>query len=243
MFKSTALVALALTALGVMAPQSASAAAKIQPTNVKIDKSCGGSFKTKLITGINLAGKYGKLQATHKVTVFCDHRMKKTDADGTYAPDRNPVYGDKVNINAKTRFAEMVVIHELGHYLDFERYGYDNTPVKVSDKKAAARQAIREADAQTYAVSTWADCMVEDYSKDMRGWCGYQLNDTELFARGYAQYVGIASGNATVLKQIKTYGGGYVMWGYAASQDHADDFTAKNSPTSVRSLYEAYRKL
>lgn len=238
-----AAVTLAFVGLGIAVPQTAGAAVKIHPTNVKVDKSCNGTLRTKLITGINYADKYGKLQTTkHPVTVFCDHTMAKDAADGTYSPERNPIYGDKVNINAKTGFATMSVIHELGHYLDYERYGYDQSwaPVKVSDKKANARQAVREADVQTVAWATWVTCRTASSGKDYRDWCDYASNDTELFARGYAQYVAQMSGDKYLLKQIRTYSGGYAQWGNPeASTDangvvHKDDFAP---------LFKAYSKL
>lgn len=99
--------------------------------------------------------------------------------------------GDTIYMNPTVPYWEQVAValHEIGHALHIEGH-LDITPVLHEMRRTPTVQAL------------FVDAQAGDT------WCQYAMEPTELFARGFAQWVATRSGNEHILAGVDAFGRG-----------------------------------
>lgn len=215
---ATILTTASFFAIFTVIPVHASAATTLpEATQVTVDKTCTGVLADRIHRGIGLATKYGKLQGTKPLNVVCVPEGQMGGAAGTYDTAK------EIRINkAYGKDATATVVHELGHYLDFQRFGYNGNYVTPTNQ--ARRTEVRKAIVQTKAWKTWAECQQAADDTYMADYCGYLLDRTEMFARAYVNFITAQSGDYFMKRYMNSAQWEYVQWNGSASQNDKNDF-------------------
>ena len=129
-----------------------------------------------------------------------DDRVGVPGADGRYRyqPRRGRTQGSGLNPSAPR--LELVLLHEIGHFLDHRAFG---CPGRFASRRhpdlADWRRAVLASDA---CVELRRDRRLAALSGQTVDAFEYLLDPSELWARSYAQYVTHRSGDATLLEQL-----------------------------------------
>jgi hypothetical protein len=124
---------------------------------------------------------------------------------GVYYPDF-----DRIEVKRSRSGAALTTAHEFGHFVEHRGLGregsYESKPVAIESKLFAAIRSSK-------LVEVVAGLRGKDVEADLDGrsvkvrvsgkYVDYLLNDLELFARGYAQWIAVRSKDATMLKDLK----------------------------------------
>lgn len=122
----------------------------------------------------------------------------------------------EIKVSAKGAHKELTATHEVGHFLDHQGVNTTQTqagqfatmsrdPLMAGFKDAAAKsQAItrlREALTRPTIEFESADGVTRTYRVD-RKYVQYLLSEDEIWARAYAQYIAVRSGDSVMLGQL-----------------------------------------
>ena len=116
--------------------------------------------------------------------------------DMSYSPAHNKITVGSENFPD----FEMSVLHEVGHMLDYKILGNGNGygTEKGSELLNGWREAIRASSAHKKLIEASSGLLAGDQPERLE----YLLEDRELFARSYAQYISERSGNPVLLQQL-----------------------------------------
>lgn len=188
-----------------------------------------------------LVGVLKAIESVHKIpdalpTVPTVQAIPKQKCNGSYTfapePPHKPV---AILINSETKYPALSFAHELGHMIDHHVMAGPGT---WGSHKDPAMQTLMAALHQTKAIQTLkvardagvlprtphpGDTEVK-YKKLHSGIAAYMMEDHEIFARAYSQYIATKSGNKDILAQlgVKRHDGTKEP-GKAYYPDHWDD--------------------
>ena len=119
-------------------------------------------------------------------------------AEGRY---RHKLMGAPVDImlNGKAAHPELTLAHEIGHFVDHQGVGAVGVYASTSDSLMADFRRIVQS---SEAVSKLGDIRKLSSNRRLRDYVLYLLETEELWARAYAQYVTVKSGDARMLAQL-----------------------------------------
>lgn len=182
--------------------------------NYTVDASCKGTVRENIYQAVNLALEFGSATRSYKARFVC-YKDAASSTAASYSPVWNGV--DTIRVNTASAARQQAIIHELGHMLDYERFGaWEEADHSFSAEKYrkydAKRQAVREAVAATPEYSRWAQEQAAAPRREDRGYARYLTDQSEMFARAYTQYVGQAYGKSWLVKQYSEGGFGPGHW-------------------------------
>jgi hypothetical protein len=130
-----------------------------------------------------------------------------------------------IAINPLVDHVELAVVHEVGHFLDLEGFGQPGAFSSLSD---AELQPWRVAVRATHRYQELAEVIAEAIAAmpERTDVIREPLLVEELWARWYAQYVALRSGNRSLLDAIEAFRGGNRAEGLVSRllHWHGDDF-------------------
>lgn len=172
------------------------------PASVKFDASCKGEILAQAKRGVFLMAKYGQLPGRYTVRVECK-RLGADGADGLFVGVDNGTDVLTLNSSKGPGIVSGTTVHELVHFLDFNRYG-NYGPKKVTATNEAKVQAVREAFTETVRWAEWSKARTSAPDRWMRDYCAYLLDPAEIFARAMTQFVAQASRDAGLAYAVDT---------------------------------------
>jgi hypothetical protein len=120
----------------------------------------------------------------------------------------------KIEVSSKGDHPALTAIHEIGHFLDNSGIpntqvgsrNYETTPV-LKDWLEAVKKSQAVGELKAYVASgrlkgTRPDGTTYDYPTDTK-YVGYLLQHNELWARSYAQYIAVKSGDKSLAAELK----------------------------------------
>jgi hypothetical protein len=145
-------------------------------------------------------------------------------ARGVYWSDvRNGKPIGLIEIDARNQLVEYTTLHEYGHYLD--HMAMDQLGEFASEKGSAVLADWYQAVQESSAYQSLDELFDPRLGRDAAARRAYWLNESELFARSYAQWIAQRTSDTSVLRQIAdimaeaTDESPFVQW-------HEDDFGA-----------------
>lgn len=117
------------------------------------------------------------------------------DADGSYSSG-----DDTISINPKHAGREITFVHEMGHHLSLGEEG--NYSLNQFLDKADRIPSLRNIIDKIYESDTYSGLKERNAGKK-DGYDSYLLDERESFARAYAQWIAVRSGDKLLLKQMK----------------------------------------
>ncbi len=106
----------------------------------------------------------------------------------------------KLLVKVKTNnHPELTAVHEIGHYIDY--FGLYKEPYKIRMTDSIGLPKVKKL-IDAIKNSTTIKYGAAFYSFDP-GYQDYYLREREMFARAYAQYIAIKSGDAILLSQLR----------------------------------------
>lgn len=161
----------------------------------KIDAKISSSVKNAL-SAINNIHSDGRLPV---IPVNATGRMKANGTFMTSGPFGH-MAPHSINIKPSGNHKELSFIHELGHFIDFSAVGRQGTFETLNGSAfTKVLNKIKSSDAYTKLIelkTTSTDYRVRDYVK-------YLMDERELWARSYAQYIAEKSNNKILLTQLE----------------------------------------
>lgn len=128
-----------------------------------------------------------------------------------------------IRVNPGADIPELTYVHEIGHYLDLHLLGNGQTPATLfrDDRYVAWWTAITSSRVQPALQTAMRDMTS---SEDYRAHAAYLARPIEMWARSYAQWIALRSGDRTLIEQVESQlsSGGSDRW----RQWDSDDFTA-----------------
>ena len=116
-----------------------------------------------------------------------------------------PVDGDRSRIanalNPRHSSAELTFVHEFGHYLDFEAFGTPGSSASRGNDMSDVMDTIRATDHYQRLDGMRGATTDPAELRDLN----YLLDDAELFARAYSQWVAERSMDPMLLSQLDGY--------------------------------------
>lgn len=134
-----------------------------------------------------------------KVNVEVHSWVSMGQSDGSYAADKNLILiNDQILVGGPA----ITFVHEYGHHLTLGlegNYSLDQFNDKVDRSRALSkwRDAVNSSD----TIKGLRDVAAGE--SDDKGYFHYLTDDREVFARSYAQYIALRSGDRTLRKQFK----------------------------------------
>ena len=131
-------------------------------------------------------------------------------ANGEFLGDRGtPIH---IQVKKSGNNPEMTFAHEMGHYLDYQALGepgvfdtvFSNGVTKElisTISKSDTIKGIRTALKDGYYTNTGQKILLSPALVDH---LEYLLDPREMFARAYAQFIAVKSGNASMMNQLQT---------------------------------------
>lgn len=117
---------------------------------------------------------------------------------GVYAINKADLTAVEIRINGKGPWPELTVAHEIGHFLDhqvIDKAGF------LASRHSALLAPFREALRKSRAYADIVDAM-SSLDHKVRKNAEYLVTDHECFARAYAQYIAVRSGDQRMLGQV-----------------------------------------
>jgi hypothetical protein len=132
----------------------------------------------------------------------------------------------EVHINRICAGPRATTAHEIGHYLDHHLWGTGKpglsnmgTHQRAEELEPLMRAIYNTPSARRLVQQAQNAVVNGDVARVAV--CRYLLTPTELFARSYAQYIAIRSGNPAMRLDVRAYPTSWSKYGYAAQwQDH-----------------------
>lgn len=138
---------------------------------------------------------------------------------GEYTPFSFGKYGRMIKVTGASDHPSMTAVHEIGHFLDHKglgdggiRWGTSHPDdlmravLDAGDASSAIR-SVRNADVMELARAALpdaSDAAVRRYALKLRDNAKYLVDRGEMWARIYAQWIAIRSGDGLLLEQIAT---------------------------------------
>lgn len=151
-------------------------------------------------------------------------------ANGIYDFSKGP-NGNQIHVSKYAKQPAATMAHEYGHFLDHHLFGsgkpklsslgtHDSKNAKVQAELKALKTAMYSSDAVQSLVKRHNEHIKE---KDHIGkrYTSYLLEPAEIFARSYAQWIGLRS-SPVVHRQIKEQGATWRDYGYQAQWEDKD---------------------
>ena len=100
-------------------------------------------------------------------------------------------------------FAELTLTHEIGHFLD---HALGNFSVYLSCEPDSMFSGVRQALESTRAITQMRVALQQDSALTLMEHyqLQYWLDEREQWARAYAQYIAVKSGDAQLLQDLET---------------------------------------
>ena len=172
----------------------------------------GGKIKSALdaINGVHKDGALPKI----KMDLDNSPNSSSQGSYGQYDHDGSP--GD-ILINKRTKQAEFTAAHEIGHFIDHAGLGnggfkfaseipggeMSGWSATVQNSAAYKTLVSKKLNPGNYKVSVTTSSGKASFGPNVQQ-LEYLLDVKELWARSYAQYIAIKSGNKAMLSQLKT---------------------------------------
>ncbi len=182
-----------------------------QSTYVSNTKPTSSSLETPVSAGVKTTSrKYGKavkevLSSIDKVhgdgnLIGCEVLAKGiSQSYGAYSPGY-PGIPKKISIYSSCPNPEYTLAHEIGHYIDYEGLSHSSSVRRRTD---ADEPLIKKVLEEIKKSKSYKDG-VEAFSDDP-AYLAYWTRSREAFARAYAQYIAVKSGNEKMIAQKNSY--------------------------------------
>ncbi len=112
----------------------------------------------------------------------------------------------KIALRSRMSFPIFTAIHEIGHFLDRDGLGSRFNASQDSEELAPWREAVKASRAARRLRELYDNPEVTDSSGRKGVWprpyIQYLARYDEVFARSYAQYIAVRSGNAAALREL-----------------------------------------
>lgn len=105
-----------------------------------------------------------------------------------------------IRLSSSARSPELTLVHEIGHYIDYEGLKHSPSSLRRTDDKEPLITKVLE---EIHNSTGYKDGAAF-FSEHAPSYLPYWSRDREVFARAYAQYIAIKSQNAKLLRQVST---------------------------------------
>jgi SPP1 gp7 family putative phage head morphogenesis protein len=180
------------------APEPASAPAPQRETSApaarKAPVSAALDVRTKLPIAKEIKASISAIDRVHddgalpRIAVGAE---RDNSALGRYWPT-----GDKIAINSTGPWPQMTTAHEVGHLLDYKIFGVGNSFASAASAEFATWREAVQASAAIRGIVASRNTAMPIYNS------GYLLQEREIWARAYAQYIATRSGDVEMLRQL-----------------------------------------
>jgi hypothetical protein len=169
-----------------------------------------GAFGERLRTGTRAIDS---VHATPGLPPIRVRGMQRGDTLGQYDFNINTGAPKGIGVQRNIADAEWAMVHETGHYIDHQILGKQGLFTSVNRSTGIAEE-FRTVASDSRAIRNLIDARVKgDVSVTLSSgdivtyevdheYVRYLLDETEVFARAYTQYIARKSGDPTLLKQL-----------------------------------------
>ena len=179
-----------------------------QPTGFEaIERPKSGKYVKKYNDAVD------SIESVHTVTGLETTPLKTKRMDSSYGEYRFSKKGSNIVIDPEGD--ELTVVHEIGHAIDHQsimfngRFDSQMGSIQLSEWQSAVRQTeayqqlqTMQADPSAHSVPVTLQGNIHTRAQASSGKLNYLLDDREVFARSYSQYIAESSGNTTLLEQV-----------------------------------------
>jgi len=146
-----------------------------------------------------------------KLPVTTDSRMESLGEFRFLAGTGEPL---EIVVNGKGSHRQLTLAHEIGHFLDYQGIGkpgraesmerglFNEWRKAVSASKAVETLREKRKSPSRFVVKTTLPSGTTYVAKPDSYYLLYTLDEKEIWARSYAQYIAVRSGNPTMLAQL-----------------------------------------
>ncbi|HEX4951231.1 MAG TPA: hypothetical protein VFZ34_31530 [Blastocatellia bacterium] len=129
-------------------------------------------------------------------------------ARGQYKPSQTNAT-DLIEVHSAINDAEMSLLHELGHLLDYRAIGKSSSYASQTEKALSRlqramnqSQAVKTLEQHLSVFLTRPDATGQQFRQSTQKYLSYLLLKRELFARAYTQYIVMKSQSPQLLRQL-----------------------------------------
>jgi SPP1 gp7 family putative phage head morphogenesis protein len=125
--------------------------------------------------------------------VIENRKTRTTLGQYTYRNGRHELVFNSLKPNS-----ELTLLHELGHFIDYNAFVQLEEASKSNETHAAWRQAVKKTESVKALLQA-------NPKREYINFVKYLLQPPELWARSYSQFIAIQSGDESLLNQLRFY--------------------------------------